>query len=155
MNSNFRNLALWAIIAVLLIALFNLFQSPTQRAAANDIPYSQFLDDVNSGKVSSVTISGQQIVGVYNNNTGRFETYAPEDPGLVEKLENKGVSITAAPPSEGSAFGSFLFTWLPDVRHSWRVDILHAPDAGIKRQGDGFWQVEGQDAHRDGWPRDL
>ena len=113
MNSNFRNLALWAIIAVLLIALFNLFQSPQQRTSSRDVAYSQFMQDVSEGKVRSVTISGQQIVGTYSDNSGRFETYAPEDPNLVSKLEEKGVLINAAPPSEGSALGSFLVTWLP------------------------------------------
>ncbi len=113
MNSNFRNLALWAIIAVLLIALFSLFQSPQQRTDSSSIAYSKFLEDVNRGRVEAVTISGQQISGTYNDNSGRFETYAPEDPALVGKLESKGVTINAAPESEGSAFGSFLFTWLP------------------------------------------
>ncbi|WP_075997224.1 ATP-dependent zinc metalloprotease FtsH [Salaquimonas pukyongi] len=113
MNSNFRNLALWAIIAVLLIALFNLFQSPQQRTNSRDVAYSQFMQEVSEGKVRSVTISGQQIVGTYTDNSGRFETYAPEDPNLVPKLEEKGVQINAAPPSEGSALGSFLVTWLP------------------------------------------
>jgi cell division protease FtsH len=113
MNSNFRNLALWAIIAVLLIALFNLFQSPQQRVSSSNVAYSKFLQDVSDGKVGSVTISGPQITGTYSDNAGRFETYAPEDPGLVAKLEQKGVTINAAPPSEGSALGSFLFTWLP------------------------------------------
>ncbi|MFZ1813981.1 MAG: ATP-dependent zinc metalloprotease FtsH [Rhizobiaceae bacterium] len=113
MNSNFRNLALWAIVAVLLVALFNLFQSPTQRANSQEVPYSKFLSDVNAGTVKSVTISGQQIVGFYGDKGGRFETYAPEDPNLIAKLEEKGVAIEARPPSEGSALGSFLFTWLP------------------------------------------
>lgn len=113
MNSNFRNLALWAIIAVLLVALFNLFQSPVQRSGVADIPYSKFLQDVNNGTVRSVTISGQQISGSYSDNGGNFETYAPEDPNLISKLEAKGVAIEAQPPSEGSALGSFLFTWLP------------------------------------------
>jgi len=113
MNSNFRNLALWAIIAVLLIALFNLFQSPAERSASSNVAYSKFLEDVNAGRVGSVTIAGPQISGTYSDNGGRFETYSPEDPGLVARLEEKGVTITAAPQSEGSALGSFLFTWLP------------------------------------------
>ncbi len=45
MNPNYRNLALWAIIAVLLIALFNLFQTPQQRGAAREVAYSEFLQD--------------------------------------------------------------------------------------------------------------
>ncbi|MGI9399876.1 MAG: ATP-dependent zinc metalloprotease FtsH [Rhizobiaceae bacterium] len=113
MNSNFRNLALWAIIAVLLVALFNLFQSPVQRSGVQDVPYSKFLQDVSDGTVRSVTISGPQITGVYADGGGKFATYAPEDPNLVSKLEEKGVTIEAQPPSEGSALGSFLFTWLP------------------------------------------
>ena len=113
MNSNLRNLALWAIIAVLLVALFNLFQSPVQRSGVQEIPYSKFIEDVNSGNVRSVTISGRNISGVYGSQGGRFETYAPEDPNLVTKLEEQGVTIEAKPPSEGSALGSFLFTWLP------------------------------------------
>jgi cell division protease FtsH len=113
MNSNFRNLALWAIIAVLLVALFNLFQSPVQRSGVEGVPYSKFLADVESGAVRSVTIAGQQITGSYADKGGRFETYAPEDPQLVERLQQKGVTIEARPPSEGSVLGSFLVTWLP------------------------------------------
>ena len=113
MNSNFRNLALWAIIAVLLIALFNLFQSPAQRTNTTTVAYSKFLEDVNGGRVDSVTISGPQITGSYSDNGGRFETYSPGDATLVSRLEEKGVTINAAPLSEGSALGSFLLTWLP------------------------------------------
>ena len=51
MNPNYRNLALWAIIAVLLIALFNLFQTPQQRGSTREVAYSEFLTDLNSGRV--------------------------------------------------------------------------------------------------------
>ncbi len=113
MNSNFRNLALWAIIAVLLVALFNLFQSPVQRTGVQEVPYSKFLADVDAGAVRSVTIAGPQISGTYADKGGRFETYAPEDPQLVPRLQEKGVTIEARPQSEGSALGSFLISWLP------------------------------------------
>ncbi len=113
MNANFRNFALWAIIAVLLVALFSLFQSPDQRQDSSSVAYSKFLDDVNSGKVGSVTIAGPQISGTYTDNGGRFKTYAPEDQTLVSRLESKGVVINAMPQSEGSGLGSFLLTWLP------------------------------------------
>ena len=113
MNSNFRNLALWAIIAVMLIALFNLFQGPVQQGPSNSIAYSKFLDEVENNRVRSVTISGQQITGSYSDNSGQFETYAPEDPALVGKLEERGIEILATPPSEGSPFVNFLISWLP------------------------------------------
>jgi cell division protease FtsH len=63
MNQNFRNLALWAVIGLLLIALFNLFSSPQQSTASREIPYSQFLEQVEQGRVKSVTITGDQIIG--------------------------------------------------------------------------------------------
>ena len=59
MNSNFRNFAIWVIIGLLLIALFNLFQGPVQRENSDEINYSEFLTKVNEGGIRDVTISGQ------------------------------------------------------------------------------------------------
>src|SRR5688500_9831141 len=116
MNPNYRNLALWAIIAVLLIALFNLFQTPQQRGASRDIAYSEFLQDVDAGRVKSVTISGERITGAYTDNSTSFQTYSPGDDTLVERLEAKNVTITARPETDGSSslFG-ILLSWLPMI----------------------------------------
>ena len=113
MNPNFRNLALWVIIGLLLIALFNLFQSPAQRTGGSEIAFSKFLDDVEEGRVQEVTISGSQIIGHYTNGMG-FQTYAPESPNLVDRLHGKGVKITAKPSSDDvpSLFG-ILISWFP------------------------------------------
>ncbi|EAU40877.1 metalloprotease (cell division protein) FtsH [Fulvimarina pelagi HTCC2506] len=100
MNQNFRNFALWAIIALLLIALFQLFSNGSQTANAREIPYSQFLSDVDSGRVTSVTIQGQKITGSYNDGSQNFQTYAPDDANLVERLESGQVRISAAPPGD-------------------------------------------------------
>ena len=117
MNPNYRNLALWAIIAVLLIALFNLFQTPQQRGASNQVAYSDFLHDVSGGRVKSVTIAGQRISGTYADNSQTFQTYAPPgDSQLVQKLEDKGVTINARPESDGSSsIFSILLSWLPMI----------------------------------------
>ncbi|WP_311031563.1 ATP-dependent zinc metalloprotease FtsH [Mesorhizobium koreense] len=117
MNPNYRNLALWAIIAVLLIALFNLFQTPQQRGASNQVAYSDFLHDVSGGHVKSVTIAGQRISGTYADNSQTFQTYAPPgDSALVQKLEDKGVTIHARPESDGSSsLFSILLSWLPMI----------------------------------------
>ena len=74
MNPNYRNFALWAIIALLLIALFNLFQSPGQRSNSREVSYSQFIDDVSNGRVKSVTITGQRITGTFADNGSTFQT---------------------------------------------------------------------------------
>lgn len=116
MNPNYRNFALWAIIALLLIALFNLFQSPTSRSASSDVPYSTFISNVNSGRVKSVTISGERITGVYSDNGSSFQTFSPGDPGLVARLESKNVEIAARPESDGStSLVGMLISWLPMI----------------------------------------
>ncbi|HWJ76419.1 MAG TPA: ATP-dependent zinc metalloprotease FtsH [Kaistia sp.] len=114
MNANFRNFAVWVIIGLLLIALFNLFQNPGPRAAGQDIAYSQFLNDVDSGRVKSVVIAGQQISGSYSDNSG-FQTFAPQqDSDLVKRLEAKSVAISAKPPSEaGTSLIGVLISWFP------------------------------------------
>ncbi|UHD45012.1 ATP-dependent zinc metalloprotease FtsH [Aureimonas altamirensis] len=102
MNQNFRNFALWAIIALLLIALFQLFSNGSQTAASREIPYSQFLSDVEGNRVRSVTIQGPRITGTYTDNTNPFQTYAPSDPELVTRLRDAGVQISASPPADNS-----------------------------------------------------
>ncbi|MEX0406260.1 ATP-dependent zinc metalloprotease FtsH [Aquibium sp. LZ166] len=116
MNPNYRNLALWAIIAVLLIALFNLFQTPQQRGSAREVAYSEFISDVSSGRVKSVTIAGERITGTYTDNGAGFQTYSPGDPSLVSRLEDRGVTINARPENDGSnsIFG-YLISWLPMI----------------------------------------
>ena len=98
MNSNFRNLAIWVVIGLLLMALFNLFQNPGQGRRGNEISYSEFLAGVEAGNVSEVTIAKHRISGVYRDKGSTFTTIAPEDPNLVERLSKKGVKITARPP---------------------------------------------------------
>src|SRR6476659_8123009 len=114
MNPNYRNLALWAIKAVLLIALFNLFQTPQTRGASSDVPYSQFLQAVSAGRVKTVTIAGARISGTYTDSASGFQTYSPGDPQLVSRLQEKNVTINARPESDGSntLFGT-LIGWLP------------------------------------------
>jgi cell division protease FtsH len=116
MNPNYRNLALWAIIAVLLIALFNLFQTPQQRGASSEIAYSEFLTALDAGRVKSVTIAGDRISGTYGDSSSGFSTYSPGDANLVTRLEDKNVTINARPETDGStSIFSMLLGWLPMI----------------------------------------
>jgi cell division protease FtsH len=113
MNSNFRNFAIWVIIGLLLIALFNLFQGPVQRSNSDEINYSEFLTKANEGGIRDVTISGRKITGHFSNDRA-FQTYAPDDPKLVERLASKNVSIKARPlDDEGHTLFSILISWFP------------------------------------------
>jgi cell division protease FtsH len=115
MNANLRNFALWVIIVLLLLALFTLFQNPGQRSATQDISFSQLLSEVDQGRVRDVVIQGPEIHGTFTD--GRpFNTYAPNDPSLVQRLYGKGVSITARPQGENVPwFVSLLVSWLPFI----------------------------------------
>src|SRR5665213_3041591 len=115
MNANLRNFALWVIIVLLLLALFTLFQNPSQRTSSQDISFSQLLSEVDQGRVRDVLIQGPEIHGTFANGTA-FSTYAPNDPGLVQKLYNKGVTITARPLTDNVPwFVSLLVSWLPFI----------------------------------------
>ncbi|XSG83447.1 MAG: ATP-dependent zinc metalloprotease FtsH [Methyloligella sp. ZOD6] len=113
MNSNFRNFAIWVFIGLLLIALFNLFQNPGNHVRGSEISFSQLLSDVDNGSVEDVTISGNQITGHYSDGRS-FQTYAPNDPGLVERLYNKDVKITAKPSEDDvPSLMGVLVSWFP------------------------------------------
>jgi cell division protease FtsH len=113
MNSNFRNLALWVIIVLLLLALFTLFQSPQQRAGSSDLPFSQFLTEADAGRVRDVTVQGPELTGHFTD--GRtFQTYAPPFPGLTQRLVDKGVQVQARAPGEQVPwFVALLAQWFP------------------------------------------
>ncbi|MCL4768249.1 MAG: ATP-dependent metallopeptidase FtsH/Yme1/Tma family protein, partial [Hyphomicrobiaceae bacterium] len=114
MNPHFRNFAIWVIIGLLLVALFNLFQNPAQSRRGNDIPYSEFLNAVESRTVSEVMIQGNRISGKFSDNGLAFTTYAPEDPGLVERLRQQNIKIAARPSDEDvPSFLSVLVSWFP------------------------------------------
>jgi cell division protease FtsH len=115
MNANLRNFALWVIIVLLLLALFTLFQNPGQRAASQDISFSQLLSEVDANHVRDVVIQGSEIHGTFTNGSS-FQTYAPNDPTLVSRLYNGKVAITAKPPGENVPwFVSLLMSWLPFI----------------------------------------
>jgi cell division protease FtsH len=109
-----RNLALWVIIGLLLIAVFNLFQSPGgNRGAQSRLAFSEFITNVDRGQVADVTIQGPSISGHFADGRA-FNTYAPDDPTLVERLTKQGVRINALPPEENSpSLLGILLSWFP------------------------------------------
>ncbi len=111
---NFKNLAMWAIIVFLTIGLYNMFKNPQSTVSSkNKINFSEFLTEVDNGRVVKVEIKGNNIIGELSDGNV-FTTYAPNDPNLIEKLSSKGVSISAAPLDEKmpSLFG-VLLSWFP------------------------------------------
>jgi len=114
MNSNFQKLAIWVAILVLLAAVFNLFNNPTQSRRGTEITYSEFLSAVDSGNVSDATIAGNRIYGTMRDGGSSFTTYAPSDPTLVERLEKKDIKFRARPSDEDvPSIMGMLLNWFP------------------------------------------
>ena len=112
--SNFgRNLALWVIIALLLVVLFNLFQPSGGRNAATQVAYSDFITEVTGGRVRDVVIQGRVVTGQLTDNR-QFQTYTPEDPTLVQRLTDKGVRVIAKPEeSDVNPLLHYVLSWFP------------------------------------------
>jgi len=110
---NLKNLMMWGVIVLLVIGLFQLFQNKNQPVASDKVPFSSFLKNLEDGRVVQVEIKGNNIEGILSDGTA-FNTYAPNDPNLVEKLSSKGVNITASPQEDKmpSLLG-ILLSWFP------------------------------------------
>ncbi len=113
MNNIGKNLALWIIIGLLLVALFNLFQNSGGRGPQASIPYSDFVAEVEQGKVSAVTIKGKQVSGQFSDGRS-FSTYLPDGSSVVTQLTDAGVRVSAAPDdSNVPSLFSILLSWFP------------------------------------------
>ncbi|HCP00569.1 MAG: cell division protein FtsH [Alphaproteobacteria bacterium] len=114
MNNFGRNIALWLIIALLIVALYNLFQSSNRQGAEQKLAFSDFIGQVETDQVVDVTIQGSDVKGTLRNGTS-FTTYAPNDPSLVSTLSEHGVRISAVPQEEANFLVRTLLSWLPFI----------------------------------------
>ncbi|MBX9926320.1 MAG: ATP-dependent metallopeptidase FtsH/Yme1/Tma family protein, partial [Hyphomicrobiaceae bacterium] len=114
MNSHFQKLAIWVALIVLAAALFNIFSNTAQRSRGNQISYSEFLNQIDSGAVQKVTIAGNRISGISKEGGQPFTTLKDEDPRLVDRLREKQVQFEYKPSEEElpSLMGA-LINWFP------------------------------------------
>ncbi len=136
---NVKNLIMWVIIVLLSVGLFNMFQDPNKITSdKSSLPFSNFLNEVEAGRVVEVQIQGNNITGVLADGQN-FKTYSPNYPELVDKLSSNGVSINATPLEDKmpSLLG-ILLSWFP-MCFLWCMDIFYATNARRKRWSNGFW----------------
>ncbi len=107
----YKNIALWLLITLVMIFLFNYFNS-AERTREKPLSYSKFLELVKDGKVAKVTIQGEDLMGVLTDNKP-FKSYAPLDPDLIRLLQTKNVEIVAKPKDESTWYTTLLVSWLP------------------------------------------
>ena len=112
MSPFYKNLALWLIISLMMILLFNLFNQP--RSTQEKVIFSDFLAALERGEVKEVTIQGQNISGRYVNRK-EFRTFAPSYPDLIKALRDKDVRISAKPEEESPWYMTMLISWFPMI----------------------------------------
>ncbi len=110
MNDFGKNLVLWVIIALVLMMVFKNFGAPS---SSSTIPYSQFISNVKTGRVDSVTIEGSTINGEFTDGS-RFTSYSPETSydALIGTLLDNNVEILGSAP-RNSFWAQALISWFP------------------------------------------
>jgi cell division protease FtsH len=108
----YKNLALWLVISLMMILLFNLFSQP--RSNQEKVIFSDFLVSVERGEVKEVTIQGHTIYGHYANRK-EFRTFSPGYPDLIKALREKDVKISARPEDDNPWYMTVLVSWFPMI----------------------------------------
>jgi len=112
LNELAKNLLLWVVIALVLMSVFSSFAPSSSNT--NEVPYSQFLSQVEDGSVAQVNIEDRQIRGQLKSGQ-EFTTFSPEsdNKAMIGTLMNNNVEITGEPPDQGSFLKQILISWFP------------------------------------------
>jgi cell division protease FtsH len=110
LNNLIKNVAIWLVIALVLMTVFNQFSA--RQAPQRAMDYSAFIEEVKQGNVDRVTIEGRVLKGLKTNGE-KFTTYSPSDPWLVSDLLKAGVKIEAKPEEEPSLLMNIFVSWFP------------------------------------------
>jgi cell division protease FtsH len=107
----FKNMAIWLVIGIVLMTVFNQFNT-RQGTALGSLEYSQFLEEVKAGRVTKVVIQGRTLEATTNDGK-RITTYAPPDLWMVSDLLKNNVKVVAKPEEEQSFLTSIFVSWFP------------------------------------------
>ena len=110
MNPFYKNMALWLVIALVMVLLFNLFNQP--KTSRQKVLFSEFRLAVDRGEVREVTIQGNNIYGKFGDGR-EFKTYTINDPELVKDLMAKRVTIDVRPDEQSSWWMQLIISWFP------------------------------------------
>ncbi len=108
-----KNIFIWVVISLILVALFNVFDTSSNGRTGNVIAYSDFLKRINSGEISEVKIENDKITGATSDGIP-FYSHIPKDTEFANQLSNKGIKVISEPPeSSMPGFLSVLISWFP------------------------------------------
>ncbi|HUP35254.1 MAG TPA: ATP-dependent zinc metalloprotease FtsH [Candidatus Limnocylindria bacterium] len=109
MNPFYKNLALWMVIGLIVILLFQLFQQ--NQSPRGEIVFSDFLKKVETGEVREVTLKGNNVSGRLSDGSS-FRTYTADYPDLVKSLKDRGVKIDVK-PADTNSWLAVVLQWVP------------------------------------------
>jgi len=105
-----KGVFIWLFVILLILFLFNIYQKPKKQY--ENVMFSDFVEAVKANRVTSVTIQGKNITGVFKEGA-EFKSYAPDDPELVKTLREHRVKIQAKPDEDSSIWQSIFVSWFP------------------------------------------
>lgn len=108
---NARNIAFWVVLLVLIMALFQLFSGGQATMSSRTLSYSEFIDQVDAGQVTSVTLDGERVI-VKGKDGNTYVAIKPEGEVLTDRLIAKGVNVQAEAQQQ-SGIMSLISLWLP------------------------------------------
>ena len=110
MNNMFKNLVIWLVIGMVLMTVFNQFNTRQSTQAAMD--YSQFYEEVKSGRIAEVVIEGRNLKAKTTEGKS-ITSYSPGDIWLISDLLKYGVKVKAKPEEEPSLLMNIFVSWFP------------------------------------------
>ena len=112
MNNLFKSIGIWLVVALVLMTIFNQFNTHQPSGGQAQMDYSQFLEEVRQGHITKVTIEGRTLKALTTDGK-HISSYAPQDLWLVSDLIKNGVKIEAKPEEEPSMLMNILVSWFP------------------------------------------
>ncbi len=112
--NNFKSIAIWMVVALVLMTVFNQFNTRQQLTTQSQLDYSQFLDQVKQGHISKVVIEGRKLKATTSDGK-QITSYAPSDLWMVSDLLKNGVNVQAKPEEEPSFLMNIFVSWFPMI----------------------------------------
>jgi cell division protease FtsH len=112
--NNFKSIAIWMVVALVLMTVFNQFSNRQQLTSQSQLDYSQFLEEVKQGHITKVVIEGRTLKATTADGK-HITSYAPSDLWMVSDLLKNGVKIEAKPEEEPSFLMNIFVSWFPMI----------------------------------------
>lgn len=111
-----KSLIFWLVAIVLLTAIANMTgQGTPARSAGSELPFSEFMNQAENNRIAEVTVSGPDVYGTYTDG-GKFYTYTPYDPTMIETLRKNNVVVNAKPEdTSANTFWGIVISWFPMI----------------------------------------